>query len=195
MQKSSKSSEAVVIKKYANRRLYNTDTSNYVTLEDLSDMVKNNQDFVVYEAKNGDDITRSVLTQIIFEQENKGENLLPIGFLRNLIGLYDDNMSNLVPSYLEFSLESLVKEQDKFRKQLTEAWGANPFEMMQDQVQRNMAAFENALSVLNPFVGAPHTTTGPQEDKSQSEDDGFEELKDQLTELQSKLDKLSRKSS
>ncbi|MBZ0218023.1 MAG: hypothetical protein K8F25_15810, partial [Fimbriimonadaceae bacterium] len=164
-------------------------------LEDLSDMVKNNQEFVVYEAKSGDDITRSVLTQIIFEQENKGENLLPIGFLRQLIGLYDDNMSNLVPSYLEFTLGSLVKEQDKIRKQLTESWGANPFEMMQDQVQKNMAAFEQALSVFNPFVGQSPSTAEREMVEEQSEEDGFEELKDQLSELQLKLDKLSRKSS
>ncbi len=188
-----KSSEPVVIKKYANRRLYNTDTSSYVTLEDLSNMVKEDREFVVFEAKSGEDITRSVLTQIIFEQENKGENLLPIGFLRNLIGFYDDKMSNLVPSYLEFSLESLVKEQDKIRTQMTESLGVNPFEMVQDQVQRNMTAFEQALSAFNPFVSQPSSGTPVQPSQTKQDEDDFEGLKDQLTELQSKLDKLARK--
>ena len=195
MQKSSKVSEPIVIKKYANRRLYNTDTSNYVTLEDLSDMVKNDQDFVVYEAKSGDDITRSVLTQIIFEQENKGENLLPIGFLRKLIGFYDDNMSNLVPSYLDYSLESLVKEQDKIRQQMTESWGSNPVDMMQDQVQKNMAAFEQALSAFNPFMGQQTPPPKPAPEKFTPEETDLSELKDQLTELQSKLDKIAKNSS
>jgi len=161
-------------------------------------MVKNDQEFVVYEAKNGEDITRSVLTQIIFEQESKGQNLLPIGFLRKLIGFYDNNMQKLVPSYLEFSLESLIKEQDKFTKQIAESWGSNPFDMMQDHVQRNMAAFEQALSVFNPFMTQSQSQSPSQPEESERktadpEGDEFEDLKDQLTELQSKLDKLARK--
>ena len=108
-----KRDEQTVIKKYANRRLYNTGTSTYVTLEDLAEMVKNEDDFVVFDAKSGEEITRSVLTQIIFEQENKGQNLLPIAFLRQLIRFYGDSMQNLVPSYLEFSMSSLTREQEK----------------------------------------------------------------------------------
>ena len=112
------------IKKYANRRLYNTGTSTYVTLEDLAAMVKTGEDFVVYDAKTGEDITRSVLTQIIFEQENKeGQNLLPIAFLRQLIRFYGDSMQMLVPRYLEVSIESLTREQEKFRHQMAQAFG------------------------------------------------------------------------
>src|SRR5205814_10294369 len=131
----------VVIKKYANRRLYNTATSTYVTLDDLSAMVKSGTDFVVYDAKTGEEITRSVLTQIIFEEENKGTNLLPIRFLRQLIRFYGDSMQAFVPGYLELSLETLAKEQDKFRQQLVETWGADPFKAMEEQAKRNMAVF------------------------------------------------------
>src|SRR5262249_27086112 len=121
----SKSEQPIVIKKYANRRLYNTGTSTYVTLEDLAAMVKRGEDFVVYDAKTSEDITRSVLTQIIFEQENKegGQNLLPIAFLRQLIRFYGDSMQMLVPRYLEVSIESLTREQEKFRNQMAQAFG------------------------------------------------------------------------
>src|ERR1700751_732279 len=120
-----KTAEPVTIKKYANRRLYNTGTSSYVTLEDLAAMVKNGEDFVVYDAKTGEDITRSVLTQIIFEQESKEgqQQLLPIAFLRQLIRFYGDSMQMLVPRYLEASIESLTREQQKFRDQITQAFG------------------------------------------------------------------------
>src|SRR6185436_7932890 len=120
----STSADAVVIKKYANRRLYNTATSTYVTLDDLAEMVKQGTDFVVYDAKTGEEITRSVLTQIIFEEESKGTNLLPIRFLRQLIRFYGNSMQAFVPGYLELSLETLAREQDKFRQQLVETWGA-----------------------------------------------------------------------
>src|SRR4249920_2380863 len=116
-----KTAEPITIKKYANRRLYNTGTSTYVTLEDLAEMVKKGTDFVVFDAKTGEEITRSVLTQIIFEEESKGQNLLPIKFLRQLIRFYGDSMQAFVPGFLEFSLESLTREQDKFRQQMMEA--------------------------------------------------------------------------
>ncbi len=116
----STSDAPVVIKKYANRRLYNTSTSSYVTLDDLAEMVKKGTDFSVYDAKTGEDITRSVLTQIIFDEENKGQNLLPIRFLRQLIRFYGDSMQAFIPSYLEFSLESLTREQERFRQQMME---------------------------------------------------------------------------
>ena len=116
--------QPTVIKKYANRRLYHTGTSTYVTLEDLAGMVRNGEDFVVYDAKSGEDITRSVLTQIIFEQENKeGQNLLPVTFLRQLIRFYGDSLQALVPSYLEFSMENLSREQQKLREQMAQAFG------------------------------------------------------------------------
>src|SRR5918999_2331373 len=133
-----KSDEPVIIKKYANRRLYNTGTSTYVTLEDLAGMVKAGEDFVVYDAKTNEDITRSVLAQIIFEQEGKeGQNLLPINFLRQLIRFYGDSMQMLVPRYLEASIDSLTREQGKFRDQMTQAFGTGPFGPLEDQVRRN----------------------------------------------------------
>src|ERR687897_1006609 len=120
--------QPTVIKKYANRRLYHTGTSTYVTLEDLAKMVREGEDFLVYDAKSGEEITRSVLTQIIFEQENKeGQNLLPINFLRQLIRFYGDSMQMLVPRYLEASIESLTREQEKFRTHMAQAFGVGGF--------------------------------------------------------------------
>ena len=114
--------EPTVIKKYANRRLYDTGRSSYVTLDDLCEMVKDGIDFVVYDAKSGDDITRSVLTQIIVEQESKGENLLPTGFLKNLIGFYGDNIQPIVPNYLEQTLEAFVKNQEQIRENINKSF-------------------------------------------------------------------------
>ena len=117
-----KTTEPTIIKKYANRRLYNTGTSTYVTLEDLAQMVKGEEDFVVFDAKSGEEITRSVLTQIIFEQENKGQNLLPITFLRQLIRFYGDSMQNVVPSYLDFSMSSLTEGPTASTTALMKCW-------------------------------------------------------------------------
>ncbi len=153
--------ELVVIKKYANRRLYNTETSSYVTLEDLATMVRSDRDFVVYDAKTGEDLTHSVLTNIIVEQESRGTgpSMLPIPFLRQLIRFYDDSMAKMVPGYLQYSLESLAKDQDRFRTQFARAFG-NPsaaFDVYQEQVRRNMELFEQALSVwtATPGLGGP----------------------------------------
>src|SRR5437016_14523684 len=144
-----KAEEPVTIKKYANRRLYNTGTSTYVTLEDLAVMVKAGQDFVVFDAKTGEDITRSVLAQIIFEQENKeGQSLLPITFLRQLIRFYGDSMQTLVPRFLEVSISSLTKEQEKFRQQVAQAFGTSAFGTLEDQVRRNMEMFERAFTMF-----------------------------------------------
>ena len=193
---------AVVIKKYANRRLYNTSTSTYVTLDDLSTMVKAGTDFLVYDAKTGEDITRSVLTQIIFEEENKGTNLLPINFLRQLIRFYGDSMQAFVPGFLEFSLDNLGKDQEKFRAQMMEAWGADPFKAMQDHAQRNMAMFSDAMKVFNPFAaaiggavpGAPGPgRPQPQQSSSASSKDDLQALKDQLAAMQQKIDTLANK--
>ena len=161
----------VTIKKYANRRLYNTETSTYVTLDDLAAMVRAERDFVVFDAKTGEDLTHSVLTQIILEQEGRGQNLLPVNFLRQLIRFYGDSMGNLVPSYLDMSIETLAREQERFRKQMTETWGAAsagtklpfgavPFgaaalEAMQEQTRHNMALFEKAMSMWSPFAKLP----------------------------------------
>ena len=153
--------QPTIIKKYANRRLYNTGTSTYVTLEDLAAMVKNGEDFVVFDAKTGEDITRSVLAQIIFEQEGKaGQNLLPIAFLRQLIRLYGDSMQNLVPRYLEASIGSLTEHQQKFRDQMAQAFGSGPFGPLEDQVRRNMEMFERTFAMFAPFAGRAGQPTG-----------------------------------
>ena len=183
--------EPVTIKKYANRRLYNTGTSTYVTLEDLAVMVKDGQDFVVFDAKTGDDITRSVLAQIIFEQENKeGQSLLPITFLRQIIRFYGDSMQMLVPRYLEASIESLTKEQGKFRDQITQAFGVGVFGQLEDQVRRNMEMFEKTFAMFVPFARGQNKAAA---DKPQGASGGGEmdDLKRQLDEMQKRLDKLS----
>ena len=189
----------VAIKKYANRRLYHTGTSSYVTLEDLAEMVKKGDDFVVYDAKTNEDITRSVLTQIIFEQEAKeGQSLLPIAFLRQLIRFYGDSMQMLVPSYLEFSIDKLTSEQQKFRDQMGAAFGAagmpggsEMFSAMEEQARKNMAMFSQALTMFNPFVaGAAPKAAEPAAAKESGDLDG---LKKQLQEMQKQLDTLSRK--
>ena len=143
--------EPTVIKKYANRRLYHTGTSSYVTLEDLAGLVRKGEDFVVYDAKSGEDITRSVLAQIIFEEESKdGQNLLPITFLRQLIRFYGDSMQALVPRYLEFSMENLTQEQNKFREQMSKAFGTGAIDALQAQTRANMAMFTEAFRLFTP---------------------------------------------
>jgi polyhydroxyalkanoate synthesis repressor PhaR len=191
------SKEPVVIKKYANRRLYNTGTSTYVTLEDLATMVKTGEDFVVYDAKSGDDITRSVLTQIIFEQENKegGQNLLPIAFLRQLIRFYGDSMQMLVPRYLEVSIDSLTREQTKLREQMAQAFGGTGFGALEDQVRRNMEMFQRAFSVFSPFArasGQTHESDKPAQPAGGGGGD-IDELKRQLEDMQKKIDRLGDK--
>jgi polyhydroxyalkanoate synthesis repressor PhaR len=192
-----KSDEPITIKKYANRRLYNTGTSTYVTLEDLATMVKNGENFVVYDAKTSEDITRSVLAQIIFEQENKeGQNLLPINFLRQLIRFYGDSMQMMVPRYLEVSLESFTREQEKLRQQMA-AFGVNvpSFGPMEEQVRRNMEMFEKAFSMFSPFG---RREAGGQEkgeaEKPASSSEDIDALKRQMEEMQKRIDKISDKS-
>ncbi len=148
----------VVVKKYANRRLYNTESSSYVTLEDLAGMVRQGRDFVVYDAKSGEDITRSVLTQIIVEEESKGQNLLPTGFLRQLIGLYGDNLGGLVPRYLDFAMTSFARQQDQMRRSMEQAIGGimpmpfpAPFGNLEDMGKQNLAMMERAMSLFTPF--------------------------------------------
>ncbi|MEP3431563.1 MAG: polyhydroxyalkanoate synthesis repressor PhaR [Roseibium sp.] len=192
-----KTSEPTIIKKYANRRLYNTGTSTYVTLEDLAVMVKGEEDFVVYDAKSGDDITRSVLTQIIFEQEAKGTNLLPVSFLRQLIGFYGDSMQGLVPSFLEYSMNSLTNEQDKLRSQMGDAFGATAFDAIEDQVKRNSEMFERAMKMFMPFPagegGAPSTEAAPSKSEKKDTSD-LDAMKRQLEEMQKTINKMSDKS-
>jgi polyhydroxyalkanoate synthesis repressor PhaR len=195
--------DPVTIKKYANRRLYNTGTSTYVTLEDLASMVKAGEDFLVYDAKSGDDITRSVLTQIIFEQENKdGQNLLPVSFLRQLIRFYGDSMQLLVPRYLELSIDTLSKEQDRLRQQLSTAIGVNPLVAPFEQhIRRNMDLFEKAFSMFTPFArrddeaageGKPAAEAAPVPAAAPAAGE-LDELKNQLSAMQKKIESLSRK--
>jgi len=143
--------QPVVVKKYANRRLYNTESSSYVTLEDLAQMIRNGRDFVVYDAKSGEDITRSVLTQIIVEEEAKGRNLLPESFLRQLIGFYGDQMGGLVPRYLEMTMGAFQRQHEQFRAQMQSAMGGfNPFDLA-EMGRNNMAMMERAMGFMNPF--------------------------------------------
>jgi len=187
-----KSEEPITIKKYANRRLYNTGTSTYVTLEDLATIVKDGENFVVYDAKTNEDITRSVLAQIIFEQENKeGQNLLPINFLRQLIRFYGDSMQTLVPRYLEVSLDTLTREQEKFRAQMVQAFGIGNFGAMEEQVRRNMETFERAFTVFTPFGRERQTADSDKPQKPSGGD--IDELKRQMEEMQKRLDSLSNK--
>jgi len=146
------SSKPVVVKKYANRRLYNTATSSYVTLDDLAQMIKEGGDFVAHDAKTGEDITRSVLTQIIVEQEQKGQNMLPTSFLRQLISFYGDSMQFLVPGYLEQAMVSFVRNQEHMRKNLQATFGIFPFGQIEEMGKQNIALFERALKLLAPFA-------------------------------------------
>ncbi|CCE06308.1 putative polyhydroxyalkanoate synthesis repressor PhaR-like [Bradyrhizobium sp. STM 3843] len=185
-----KSDQPTTIKKYANRRLYNTGTSTYVTLEDLAAMVKEGEDFLVYDAKTGDDITRSVLAQIIFEQENKaGQNLLPTTFLRQLIRFYGDSMQMVVPKYLEQSIDTLTKEQEKFRKQIAETLSGTPFAPLEEQVRRNMELFQQTFSMFKPFVPA---RTEDKAAEPAATDDNIDDLRRQMKEMQERLDRMSK---
>jgi len=199
--------EKIVIKKYANRRLYNTAKSSYVTLDDLSKMVRAGQDFAVYDAKSGEDITRSVLTQIIFEEEAKGQSMLPTNFLRQIIGLYGDSLQGVVPSYLEASMETFTQNQERMRQ----AFGGNPavanFESM---ARGNMEWIEQAMRMFSPFGAAaggaapegpakpagrpaepapePPRDAKPAADLSQD----LDQLQRQLGEMQAQLERLTR---
>ena len=191
--------ETVVIKKYANRRLYNTGTSTYVTLEDLAEMVKKGEDFNVQDAKTGEDITHPVLTQIIFELENKdGQNMLPISFLRQLISFYGDQMQMIVPSFLEQSMIAFSKEQERFREQLKSTFGKTPMDMMkmgspmkaiEEQARRNIEMFQNAMRMFSPFpVGQP--AAEPEPAKAGEKGDELKELKSQIAAIQRKIDSM-----
>src|SRR5215475_1866642 len=188
-----KSDQPTTIKKYANRRLYNTGTSTYVTLEDLAAMVKEGEDFLVYDAKTGDDITRSVLAQIIFEQENKaGQNLLPTTFLRQLIRFYGDSMQMVVPKYLEQSIETLTREQEKFRKQLTDTFSGTPFAPLEEHVRRNTELFQQTFSMFKPF--APSRSSAPDAGKNSeppADDGNIDDLRRQMKEMQERLERMS----
>lgn len=182
----------VTIKKYANRRLYNTATSSYVTLDHLAEMVQNDVDFVVYDAKTGENITRSVLAQIIFEAEGKGQNVLPVNFLRQLISFYGDSLQSVLPGYLEMSMEAFARNREQMREQFGGALEA-PMKQFEEVTRRNMELYEQAMAMFNPFAagrgGKPAET---EEDKAEAptDEDDIGKLKGQLDEMQRQLDAL-----
>lgn len=199
---SSTDDDVIVIKKYANRRLYNTATSSYVTLDHLCEMVKQSKEFVVRDAKTGEDITRSVLTQIIFEEEGKGQNLLPINFLRQLIRFYGDSLQSFIPSYLEMSMNSFSKEQEKLRHRVTSALGGRErLTQFEDQIRQNLEMFDNAMRMFSPFSrpatgrGEPKDQPKPEKTEAEPSKTGGEldELKKQLAQMQAQLEALSKK--
>ena len=196
----------VVIKKYANRRLYNTATSAYVTLDHLSQMVKDKVDFVVYDAKTGEDITRPVLTQIIVEEESKGgQTLLPIPFLRQLISFYGDSLQGVVPQYLEMSMTQFARNQEQMRSYMRNAFDFNPFQQFESMGKQNMAMLEKAMRMFTPFNAGqnpPPANGSAEPPKPQAapaappeKDDAIDDLKRKLDELQGQLAELSKKSS
>ncbi|MBL4894149.1 MAG: polyhydroxyalkanoate synthesis repressor PhaR [Emcibacter sp.] len=200
--------EQIIIKKYANRRLYNTDSSCYVTLDDLAEMVKADKDFIVRDAKSGDDITHSVLTQIIFEEESKGETLLPTNFLRQLIAFYGDGLQQVVPGYLENSMAAFSENQEKFREffkgnTAQNGLGAQPMKPFEEMAKQNMAIFEKTMSMFSPFsAGEDDKAEAPQKSADDTASDqntaqaskaetgtgsGSSTGNDQLTDLQAQL--------
>ena len=183
----------VVVKKYANRRLYNTATSSYVTLDDLARMIKDGGDFVAYDAKTGEDLTRQVLTQIIVEQEQKGQNLLPISFLRQLISLYGDSMQFLVPGYLEQAMLAFARNQEQMRRNLQATFGIFPFGQFEEMSKQHMALFERALRMLTPYRAEerpPSPDTGAS--RANEEDPRLKRLEAQINALTQQLRDLGR---
>jgi len=202
VQKKSDTDAPIVIKKYANRRLYNTATSSYVTLDHLSQMVKDGDEFTVFDAKTNDDITRSVLTQIIFEEEAKGQNLLPISFLRQLISYYGDSLQSIVPDYLDMSMRSFTSNQDKMRDAIPENVRDNPmFQQFEEMGRQNMAMFTQAMKIFTPPAFGSGTATqeekqssdAPAQEATSETTEMMKELKDQLAQMQQRIDKLSDK--
>ena len=195
-----KDNERVTIKKYANRRLYNTATSSYVTLDHLAQMVKDGTDFSVFDAKTGEDITRSVLTHIIVEEENKGQNMLPIDFLRHLISFYGDSLQAVVPDYLDHTMHAFARNQEQMRGAMQDALGGlNPFGQFEEMGKQNIAMFENAMKMFAPFYGANDTqatkdsaaTPATGEAKGKDATGELEALKAQLAQMQVQLDRIS----
>nr|WP_298684921.1 polyhydroxyalkanoate synthesis repressor PhaR [uncultured Dongia sp.] len=200
--KSGDKSNPVRIKKYANRRLYNTATSSYVTLDYLAQMVREGLEFTVEDAKSGEDITRSVLTQIIVEEESKGQNMLPINFLRQLISLYGDNLQFLVPGYLEKSMESFGANQDQIRAYMKDNF-ANvlPLDRLEEMSKQNMAFFQQAMSMWNPFKvgstgpgmpGMPGAAEPKADAASPARGEDLNDLKSQMQALQRQLEQLTK---
>ncbi|HEV2532799.1 polyhydroxyalkanoate synthesis repressor PhaR [Phenylobacterium sp.] len=191
--------ERVVIKKYANRRLYNTASSSYVTLEHLADMVKKGVDFVVYDAKTNEDITRSVLTQIIFEEESQGQSLLPIQFLRQLISFYGNSVQAFLPSYLELSLATFAQQQERMRSQFTALGPTAGVGAFEEQIRQNLALFDRAMKMFSPFAytrpeeAAPAAAGAAPKAAEPAADDALVQLRRQMAAMQAQIDKLGTK--
>lgn len=188
--------ERVVIKKYANRRLYNTASSSYVTLEHLADMVKKGVDFVVYDAKTNEDITRTVLTQIIFEEESQGQSLLPIQFLRQLIGFYGNSMQAFLPSYLELSLASFTQQQERMRQQFQAIGQGAGLPSYEEQIRQNMQLFDRAMKMFSPFAYAKPEeppAAARAEPAPPAADDALADLRKRMEEMQAQIEKLAKR--
>jgi len=188
MAKSNGASDTVIIKKYANRRLYDTSTSSYVTLDHLSDLVRRGTDFEVRDAKSGSDLTRQVLTQIIFEKENKGEGALPVNFLRKLIGFYGAGSQSLLPAWLEMSMNSFAESQERWTKTIGTA---SPFSLFEKQARANMEMFEKAVRMFTPGMSSRNSKRS--EKASPSIDDPVDLLRAQMLAMQEQLDALSKR--
>lgn len=184
MKKTAADDDIVIIKKYANRRLYNTDTSSYITLDHLAAMVREGREFKVLDAKSEDDITHSVLTQIIMDEEQRGETMLPVNFLRQLISMYGDSMQSVVPGYLEASMDAFRRNQEQFRSAVEGAFGSGPFAEL---AKRNMAMFEAATNAFKPGA-APAANSAPPAGR----DDEVAALKAELATLKEKIERLSQ---
>jgi polyhydroxyalkanoate synthesis repressor PhaR len=185
MVKATSPSGTVIIKKYANRRLYNTESSSYITLDHLAAMTREGRDFKVLDARSDEDITHSVLTQIIMDEESHGQTLLPVNFLRQLIGLYGDSMQSMVPQYLEASMEAFRRNQAQFRSAMEGAFSGGPFAEI---ARRNLEMFETAASAFKPTTATPAKT----DEKTPAADDEITALKAQLAGLQDKIDKMGK---
>jgi polyhydroxyalkanoate synthesis repressor PhaR len=182
----------VVIKKYANRRLYNTQTSSYVTLDHLAAMVKEGTEFEVQDARTGDDITRSVLTQIIFEEEAKGQSLLPIKFLRQLIRFYGDSLQSFVPGYLDMSMEGFTKNQGAMRDRIAEAMGGGN-QMVENLTRQNLQMFENAMKMFVPFGTAGVAAKGGETKSAAKPPEDIADLKEEMEAMRRQLAELSQR--
>ena len=189
MSEAASNASPVVIKKYANRRLYNTQTSSYVTLDHLAQMVKEGTEFEVHDARTGENITRSVLTQIIFEEEAKGQNLLPIRFLRQLIRFYGDSLQAFVPGYLDMSMESFTKNQEAMRNRIAEAFGGGS-QAIEAMTRQNLAMFERAMQMFSPF--APRRPSTEEEARANGAAEAKTKSSEEITELKNEIEAMRK---
>lgn len=190
MAKSAAGSETVIIKKYANRRLYNTETSSYITLDHLAQMTRDGRDFKVLDARTEEDITHNVLTQIIMDEEGRGQTMLPVNFLRQLIALYGDSMQSMVPQYLEASMDAFKRNQTQFRSAMQGAFAGGPFAEM---TKRNMEMFEAAAGAFQKVAAKPASAAvGAAAEGAAGASEELAQLRSQLAGLQDKIDKLAK---